>query len=82
MALREYLSATLSTSSTATIVTKNIESKAQCNVNLIIFLKIIQGGNDTLRNWLECPNYRTKINTPFANYSSKYNIIYTYNSVE
>ena len=32
MDLREYLSATLSTSSTATIVTNNIESKEQCNV--------------------------------------------------
>ena len=33
MDLREYLSATLSTSSTATIVTNNIESKEQYNVN-------------------------------------------------
>ena len=33
MDLREYLSATPLTSSTATIVTNNIESKEQCNVN-------------------------------------------------
>ena len=33
MDLREYLSATALMSSTATIVTNNIESKEQCNVN-------------------------------------------------
>ena len=33
MDLREHLSATLSTSSTATIVTNNIESKEQCHFN-------------------------------------------------
>ena len=33
MDLHEYLSATLSTSSTATIVTNNLKSKEQYNVN-------------------------------------------------
>ena len=33
LVLREYLSASPSTSSTATIVTNDIESKVQCNIN-------------------------------------------------
>ena len=46
MDLREYLSATPSTSSIATIVTNNIESKEQCNVNCSIFLKFIPHANE------------------------------------
>ena len=42
----ESISTTESTSSTATIVTNNIESKEQCNVKLSIFLKFIQRANE------------------------------------
>ena len=46
MYLGEYLSTTPPTSSTATIVTNNIESKEQCNFNWSIFLKFIQHANE------------------------------------